>query len=269
MGLNAHHAIKPRIMALAIGLSLALTTQVQAGGGGGIVGATEPTQILNNVELGIISAQEVQAVAQRVTQIANQAAQIANQIQQIQNMVTNTLNIPNQVWGQIQQEIAPLLQVVQQGQAIAYTMANVGQQFQVRFPDFNNWMNANFGAQNFMQSYRQWYTTQRDAISGALRVANLQAGQFQNENQVMAQLNAMGNNAQGRMQALQVGAQIANQQVQQMQKLRQLVMSQMNMQANYMAAEAAKDAAKQARAERFWDTNRGTQIGNGQRYLRP
>lgn len=26
---------------------------------------------------------------------------------------------------------------------------------------------------------------------------------------------------------------------------------------------------KQARAERFWDTNRGTQIGNGQRYLRP
>ena len=75
--------------------------------------------------------------------------------------------------------------------------------------------------------------------------------QFQNENQVMAQLNAMGNNAQGRMQALQVGAQIANQQVQQMQKLRQLVMSQMNMQANYMAAEAAKDAAKQARAERF------------------
>lgn len=133
---------------------------------------------------------------------------------------------------------------MQQGQAIAYTMANVGQQFQVRFPDFNNWMNQNFGAQNFMQSYRQWYTTQRDAISGALQVANLQAGQFQNENQVMAQLNAMGNNAQGRMQALQVGAQIANQQVQQMQKLRQLVMSQMNMQANFMAAEAAKDAAE-------------------------
>ena len=64
------------------------------------------------------------------------------------------------------------------------------------------------------------------------------------------------------MQALQVGAQIANQQVQQMQKLRQLVMSQMNMQANFMAAEAAKDAAKQARAERFWDTNRGTQVGD-------
>jgi P-type conjugative transfer protein TrbJ len=268
--LNARHDNKPRFTALAFGLSLVLATQVSAGGGGGLGGgATEPTQILNNIELGIISAQEVQAVAQRVTQIANQAIQIANQIQQIQNMVQNTLNIPNQVWGQIQQEIAPLMQVVQQGQAIAYTMANVGQQFQARFPDYNNWMGANFGAQNFMQSYRGWYTTQRDAISGALQVANLQAGQFQNENQVMAQLNAMGNNAQGRMQALQVGAQIANQQVQQMQKLRQLVMSQMNMQANYMAAEASKDAAKQARAERFWDTNRGTQIGDGQRYGRP
>jgi P-type conjugative transfer protein TrbJ len=260
--LSRRHADKQWLAALAIGLSLALTTPVQAGGGGGIVGATEPTQILNNVELGIISAQEVQAVAQRVTQIANQ-------IQQIQNMLTNTLPIPNQVWGQIQQEIAPLLQVVQQGQAIAYTMANVDQQFQVRFPDYNNWMNANFGAQNFMQSYRQWYTTQRDAISGALQVANLQAGQFQNENQVMAQLNAMGNSAQGRMQALQVGAQIANQQVQQLQKLRQLVMSQMNMQANYLAAEAAKDAAKQARAERFWGTDRGTQVGDSAGFFRP
>ena len=177
-GVERVSAKQKRVVAAAIGLALPLTTSVSAGGGGGIVGATEPTQILNNVELGIISAQEVQAVAQPRHPDCEPGCQIANQIQQIQNMVTNTLNIPNQVWGQIQQEIAPLLQVVQQGQAIAYTMANVGQQFQVRFPDFNNWMNQNFGAQNFMQSYRQWYTTQRDAISGALQVANLQAGQF-------------------------------------------------------------------------------------------
>ena len=119
-GVERHHANKPRIMALAIGLSLALTTQVQAGGGGGIVGATEPTQILNNVELGLFPRRRFRPSLSASPRSRNQAAQIANQIQQIQNMVTNTLNIPNQVWGQIQQEIAPLLQVVQQGQAIAY-----------------------------------------------------------------------------------------------------------------------------------------------------
>ena len=56
----------------------------------------------------------------------------------------------------------------------------------------------------------------------------------------MAQLNAMGNNAQG---AGATGRCSDREPTGAMQKLRQLVMSQMNMQANYMAAEAAKDAA--------------------------
>ena len=249
------NGILAAIMTLLIVCGAVLSKSVKAGG----------IPVIDVANL----VQAIMQVLNDATQIANQATQIANQVQQYQNMATNTLNIPNQLWGQIQNDLQPLMQIVQQGQAIAFTMQNLGQQFQARFPDFNNWMNQNFGAQDFMQSYRDWYTTQRDAISGALQVANLQAGQFQNENQVMAQLNAMGNNAQGRMQALQVGAQIANQQVQQMQKLRQLVMSQMNMQANYMAAEAAKDAAKQARAERFWDTNRGTQVGNSAGFFRP
>jgi P-type conjugative transfer protein TrbJ len=213
--------------------------------------------------------QTIIQVVNDVTKIAHQATQIANQVQQIQNQVTNTLTIPNPVWGQIQAQLQPLLQVVQQGQAIAYTAGNVEALFQTRFPDYNGWLSTHFGPDDFRQSYQQWYTTQRDAISGALQVANLQAGQFQDEHVLMAQLHQMGNSAQGRMQALQVGSQIANQQVQQLQKLRQLVMSQMNMQANYMAAEAAKDAAKQAQAERFWDNPRGTVIGNSAGFFRP
>lgn len=256
-------------LAAAVLAALSLVPVAHAGGGGFSGGALEITQLANNAELGVISAQEAQQVANQVSQLTNQATQIANQITQIQNLVQNTLNIPNQLWGQITGELQPLLQVARQGQAIAYSMANVGQAFQLRFPDYDAWLNQNFGPQQFYQSYQGWYTTQRDGIQGALMAANLQADQFQTENQLMAQLNTMGNNAQGRMQVLQVGTQIANQQVQQLQKLRQLVMSQMTMQANYLAAEAAKDAAKQARAQRFWDTNRDTQVGNGQRFTRP
>lgn len=246
----------------------AVVPMAAAGGGGGFIGATEPTQLMNNFELVGIGAQEVQQVANQVTQIANQAQQIANQIQQIQNMVQNTMNIPNQIWGQIVPQLTQLANVVQQGQAIAYNMANLNQAFQLRYPNYQAFLNQN-NAPQFFQQYQSWYTTQRDSINGALRAANLQAQQFAQENQVMAQLQAMSQNANGRMQALQVGAQIANQQVQQTQKLRQLVMAQMQMQANYMAAEASKDAAKQAHAERFWNTNRGTVVGDELQFTRP
>lgn len=261
--------MKRQLTALIVTAALIPTVSAGGGGGLGFIGATEPTQLMNNFELVGIAAEEVQQVANQVTQIANQAQQIANQIQQIQNMVQNTMNIPNQIWGQIVPALTQLANVVQQGQAIAYNMANLNQAFQLRFPDYQNWLNQNMNAPQFYQAYQDWYTTQRDGISGALQVANLQEQQFANENQIMAQLQAMSQNATGRMQALQVGAQIANQQVQQTQKLRQLVMAQMQMQANYMAAEAAKDAAKQAHAERFWQTNRSTVLGDAQRFTRP
>ncbi len=191
---------------------------------------------------------------------------IANMIQRYQNMLQNTLNIPNQQWGNILQALTPLTNIVRQGQAIAYSMANLDVRFRQRFPDYGNFLNANFGAPQMYGSYQGWYTTQRDGIDGALLAANLQSSQFANENATMATLTAMGDSATGRMQALQVGNQIANQQVQQMQKLRQLVMAQMQMQANYMAAEAAKDAAKNAQAEKFWQAPRNIVVGDGQRF---
>ena len=261
--MNAKHRLK--LLALVIGLATCNPTQA----GGGFIGATEPTQILNNIELVGIQGSEIQQIAQQATQIANQVTMISNMIQRYQNMLQNTLNIPNQVWGNILQALTPLTNIVRQGQAIAYSMANLDVRFRQRFPDYGNFLNTNFGAPQMYGSYQGWYTTQRDGIDGALLAANLQSSQFANENATMATLTAMGDNASGRMQALQVGNQIANQQVQQMQKLRQLVMAQMQMQANYMAAEAAKDAAKNAQAEKFWQAPRNTVVGDEPRYTRP
>lgn len=102
---------------------ISATHPTQAGGGGGgFFGATEFTQILNNAELIAIGGQNAQQIAHQVTQISNQVQQIANQIQIYQNMLQNTLKLPEQIWGQAEQDLLALQSIVQQGQGIAFSM---------------------------------------------------------------------------------------------------------------------------------------------------
>lgn len=195
-----------------------LTNPAFAGGGGGWVGgATEVTQLMNNGEL--------------VTQVANSAQQVASELQMYQTMYQNIQNIPNQVWGNITQDIGNLQTIVAQGQAISYAASNIDQQFQQRYPGYTP------PAGSTPSQYQQWSQGSLDSIRGALDAANLQASQFQNEQATMSTLQNMSQTSVGRMQALQVGNQIAVQQVQQLQKLRQMQMAQIQAQGNYEAAQ--------------------------------
>ncbi len=233
-----------------------------AGGGGLSGGALEITQIANNAELVGIYGEEITQVAKMVDQINNQITMISNQLSMYQNMLDNTGVLSTQVWGNVYPELQALANVVQQGQAIAYSMSNLDAQFSSRFQNYNNYVATSYGPSNYRADYKIWYTTQRDGIHGALRSAHLQASQFSSEEATLNQLENMSQTATGRMRALQVGNQIAMQQVRQNQKLRELVMSQIQLQGNYLAAEASKDAARQARAEKFYSGPTGTIVGD-------
>ena len=80
----------------------------------------------------------------------------------------------------------------------------------------------------------------------------------------MRQLESMGNTAQGRMQAAQVGNQLAAQAVRQTQKLRQLQMMQIQMQANYYAQQQDRQAMQAAAgAAAFKRASASTTDGKG------
>ncbi len=258
--------MKEGIKRVVMAASLALSTTVYAGGGGVTGGATEVTQILNNIELGAIHTEEVTQVTKLVDQINNQVTMINNQINMYTDMLMNSGALSAFNWGQAMADIGQLVSVVQKGQAIAYSMSNIDQTFKNRFKGYGDFVKGTYGTANFLTDYKSWNQTQQDGILGALMSANLQASQFATEDTTLKSLEAMSQTSQGRMQALQVGNQISMQAVRQTQKLRELVMSQMQMQGNYLAAEAAKDAARQARAEKFFNTPNGTILGNGKAY---
>lgn len=234
---------RKHFIALAVAASFtAVAPSTQAGSVAGFGGATEITQLANNVELVNLYLQQVQSYA--------------TQLQQYQNMLQNTLNIPAQVWGAIQADLMGVANVVRQGQALAYSAQNIGTQFQNTFKGFSYPQGFNFKTE-----YRNWSRATLDGIKGAFEAAKMQADQFATEEGVLTALRAMSQSAQGQMQALQVGAQIAEQQVQQLQKLRQLMMVQMQAQNSYLAAQEQKDAASRLALDdffRFSDPRQGS-----------
>lgn len=224
-----------------------------ANAGGAVTGATEFTQILNNGELIALGGQNAEQIANQLTQITNQVEMINNQISIYENMLQNTLSLPQQVWGEVEQNLGQLQDIVQQGQAIAFSMGNLDDTLQQRFESYANFTANGLPSEDtFSTMYQTWSDTNRDTISSTLKAAGYTAAQFTTEEATMQKLRAHSQSAEGQKQALQVGHEIAAQQVEQMQKLRGLVSQQMTMMGTwYQSEQTARDHTKAASDEFF------------------
>ena len=213
-------------------LVLALLVRPTPGRCSGVfVGATEITQLLNNVEL--------------MHQTLQQAEELSNQLQMLNNMAQNLKNIPDQIWTPAFSNLQSLMNVVRQGEALAFSASNISEDFQYKFKGF-------VPATNFQTDYKTWSNTVRDSIRASLSAANLQSQQFATEEAALATLRSMSQSSEGRMQAIQVGNQVAVEQVAQLQKLRALMMAQMQAQNAYMAGQQQQRDNSKAAEETFY-----------------
>ncbi|MEO9611535.1 MAG: P-type conjugative transfer protein TrbJ [Nitratireductor sp.] len=229
---------------------------------GGLGGATEWTQILNNTELVSLVGSSAEQVQNQITQITQLAEQIQNQLKIYENMLQNTLTLPNHIWGQVESDLMRLQSLVNQGQGIAFSMGNVDDVLRQRFQSFADFKSGLANGQTFSSSYQDWSDTNRDTIASTLRAAGLTAEQFGSEEATMNQLRSMSESSVGQMQALQVGHEIAAQQVAQAQKLRGLVSQQVTMMGTwYQSEQAARDLAQNRREEFFNSTAPSTSGG--------
>jgi len=84
--------------------------------------ATEITQILNHAQL--------------VLAYIRQGIQVESEIAMLANMIRNTKNLSPQRFGQIQADVNALAQIVQGGQALAYSLGNLDQLFRKTYPGY-------------------------------------------------------------------------------------------------------------------------------------
>lgn len=195
--------------------------------------ATEFTQILNHGQL--------------LMQYVRQGLQLQEEIKQTVDMIKNSKILTTQVFGSISSELNSLHSVVQGGMSLAYSLANIDALFRTRFPGYG------YNVTGYYQKYKTWSQTSLDTTLGALKAAGLQGQQLNSEQAVLDSLRIMAKTSDGRMEALQVMGQIAEQQVQQLMKLRELMMADMSSKQSYQAAMIQKQAASESATERFFN----------------
>src|ERR1019366_9375255 len=229
-------------VAVAVSVVLISAAPAPAGVLGNV--ATETTQLLN--------------YAQLLAHYIRQGEQLTQEILQLQEMVRNGKALPNQIFGSVMNDLTQLAAIVQGGQALAYSMANLDSEFRSRFPGYG------YKAGAYYQDYRVWSQTTLDTTLGTLRAAGLQGQQLQSEQSVLAALRTMATSANGRMQAIEVGNQISEQTVEQLMKLRQLMLADLQSKQAFQAAQIQNEARGHAATEQFF--NYVAPAGDGQTF---
>ena len=205
----------------------------------------EWTQILNKIQL--------------LQQYIRQGEELRQKVLMVLDMAKHTAQLPLQIFGPIMAEIGALHGVVQSGRALAYSMANLDVEFRNRFQGFG------YRADTFYNEYRNWSQTTLDTNLGTLKAANLQAADMVSEEGVLTQLRNMSRSSDGRLKAAQIGLQLSEQAVQQMMKLRQIIMSDIQSKTAFQAWQMQQSSNGQAASEKFFTA--GPDRRNGRFYI--
>lgn len=215
--------------ALAIALGLSSASEMRAGA---VVGATEFTQIANNVQLVAQYGQQVQMVIQ-------QAQMIQNQLTAFQLQMQNTQQLTGLQWTNATADINQLVQVAQTGANVAYVYAAQDTAYTNLHQTY-----AQYLAQNpktpTPATYQKWSAYNLDAATRASNAAGMTFAQASSEQSRIDALKAAGSSPQGEVQAIMAGNAFAAEMLDQLRQLKLLIAQQLDSQARYQKIEEEK-----------------------------
>ncbi|HEY7391837.1 MAG TPA: P-type conjugative transfer protein TrbJ [Bryobacteraceae bacterium] len=206
--------------------------------------ATEFTQILNHVEL--------------VSSYAVQANQLAQQIQILADAIKNSKRISAQTFWNIGADLAALASIVQGGRAIAYSLGDLDAMWHKTYSGY-----ASYARTGYYARYENWAQTTLDTVAGAMRAAGLQGQELTNEVALITNLESQSESADGRLLALNVATQMADQQAQQMQKLREIMLADMQSKAAFYGTIIQQHADQAAAVQNFFQYAPAAADGTG------
>jgi len=120
---------------------------------------------------------------------------------------------------------------------------------------------------NFSEQYERWIGVNQHSIEQSLLVLQAHHEAFEAENTQITSIRKQSEQATGRLAALQVANELFNQQLAQLQQLRQLMMTQIQLMANQSALQHDKMEWQYAREKTYYDPKNPIDIGAGKRYV--
>lgn len=209
------------------------------------------------------NVQQMMQYAKDVETALNTASQLQTQIDQYNQMIKQGLAFPDSVFSSIRSNLLEVSDLYENTKAIGTNVANLDEQFREQYKGYSDWLNVTGNASQVMPDrYTQWAEEGSDNARTALKAVGTNVGTFESEDTTLSRLIKRSAGAAGQMQAIQAGNEINAQNVQQLQKLRDLIGTQITMQSNYLAQENERKAADDAFNENF----RKTPVQNTDRY---
>lgn len=211
--------MKFRIAPFTLSLLIAFS-HTSASAGGGIAGATEITQIQNNVQLMLSYTQQVQSYVR--------------QGMQLQNELTNLINNPTSLLGpEIGQMINNIGSIWKGANSIGYNIAEIDKNFATMFKSSK--------AGDFSKMFTSWHQTNTKTLESGLKAIGAIREDQQNSQNTLTDLYNRSQNTKGNLDSLQTMSQINIRQIQELQKLQELMASQSQASMTYLATQNAKE----------------------------
>jgi P-type conjugative transfer protein TrbJ len=200
----------------------------------------------------------------------NTLSQLEKQAALLQNALKNTTALPNFKSGNGLADIRAVTAILAQAKSLSYASSNLDAQFAQKFKDYNGYAASRLDNQTMAAKYQQWSADANSSAQTGLKAAGLQARQMEGDEEAQMQaLESQARSAQGALDAQQTALALSIETVRQLQKLRQLVMLNMQLAANYAQNEQDRTTAERAAWRQFTaspkvDTTNGTAFRAGE-----
>ena len=198
---------------------------------------------------------------------AKQLLQYAIQVEQLADAIKNTTHGGPATLTNVASDLGMLANVVQGGQALAYSLGNQDVLFRQTYPGYQ-WggpgaMAPATGA--YASKYALWAETSLATTQGILRGAGFQGKLLATEQGVLGILRAISaSNLLNRNDAINLNSQLAGEQVAQLQKLREIQLEDVTSKAAFQGYVIQHQAASEAATQYFF--NWTPEVSDGQTF---
>jgi P-type conjugative transfer protein TrbJ len=175
-------------------------------------------------------------------QLETQLQQYETQLQQYANMVTNTVALPQQMWGTVQSDV---MQVRNLSNAASLLSGNAGS-IVTRLQSASGYASQAANLGNIAGQFTTWQQTIGDNVNTLGRTLGLQQDQQAGNATLLTTLESHSQSAQGQMQAIQAGNELAHANAAQLQQIQATLTATAQMQATGMAVDADRRASEDA-----------------------
>ena len=180
--------------------------------------------------------------AKQAQSMATQLQQYQTQLNQYTNMVTNTVALPTQVWSTAQSDI---MRVQYLSNAASVLSGNSGSLL-TRLQSTSSYANQVGNLTNIPMQITGYQQNIGNNLSTMGRTLGMQQGQETNNTALLSTLQQHSQTAQGQMQALQAGNELAHQNATQLLQIQATLSTTAQMQATQMAVDADRKATGDA-----------------------